>query len=291
MSLTTNALYELPIEHLCKAIYLLDRADELGQEVVPLKRKLEAYFAMIPEIKGIKSYSNYRYYPNGLCEATTGSMAIVLTSWQSLTIPLEETEEAVLMRSIEKEKHAKPKKKKPHEVWFKALDEICSFWGYQLMHHMNIKCKPKKELKNQKPFTETMQLLQQYENLPLETQTILYTENQALLAETKKIRFELFQGKQTGFVLLERDLQQLVHLAEACLENLPMLMIRMDQFIDRIKITPEHCPFQFAEPNRHWNSNNEGITERQKMDRVDEWLQSIQDPNALSVLKKINLIA
>ena len=83
-----NKFYDVPLEYLFEAIFLLEQTDELDSLIDQLKDKMAFYFNDIADVEGIKRYESIRYYPNGCCQ--WNQKMIILPQWQRSASPKKE---------------------------------------------------------------------------------------------------------------------------------------------------------------------------------------------------------
>lgn len=138
--------YEQPIEHLFKAIYILQAVDELQVDTQRLVQKLHTRFKRIPEEKGKRHYSRITYHSNGLCEWQENQ--IILPGWQSTYIPEEpekvdpeeEMEQRIKKLQKEKKRAERVHTYSPHT----GLRTNYPLWHAQLCEYLGKRYKPNK---------------------------------------------------------------------------------------------------------------------------------------------------
>jgi hypothetical protein len=283
--LDTPTLYRLPIEHLFKSIYILDLADELVRESDLLKQRMEDYFDQVKDKNGFKTYGNIRYYPNGLCES--GTLVIVLSPWQSKSIPVEITQEQLLQSKVEKEA-AKSKKPRTQKTCYKALDRINRFWCFQAKEFAKVPYSVG-SLRLKKPFEETYALYKELKKLSTDTKTVLQEELTALQMSADQIVSVLFANQRRGSFLMDENTEHLLKLAKLSPNNTDETYFAMKKYVQSIVVTEELRYFRNHAYHKFdgYGSAYHGAL----MDELHVWLQSVDNPAALRVLKKLNIIA
>jgi hypothetical protein len=138
---------EFPIEHLFKSITMMEPITELDTETNRLKKKLHKYFMKATkEAKGERTYQSLTYYPNGICNWTSGwhsggDECILLEGFTTEYLPPEP--EPIVPEVVEETTDATLKAKKPSKARRYPIENVLRehypIWYMQIKEHMKRK--------------------------------------------------------------------------------------------------------------------------------------------------------
>jgi len=154
-------LVELPIEHACKTIHILQSISEFDDITVMLKERLVELFKDVPYLKGKKSYKHYEYLPSGVCDYRWGGCQIVLKPY--LTPEELKLAQGGVGQIVET-------KEKKFAQSYSLLGNINSLWLLQLKAHL------KRNLTSSMPkiaFFDAIEKYQMFKDLSVEEQKVL----------------------------------------------------------------------------------------------------------------------
>jgi hypothetical protein len=264
---------------LFKSIQLLHDEMDLQHEVAMLEKKLEICFDEVVDKGGFKKCWDIAYYPNGLCE--NNEFAIALSPWSSHSIPIEGPKVI--------KKKSKPKMVK---TCYKALEAINPMWYFQLKEYAKSSYTGNEKWKDILPYEKTYQTYQELNSMPADTKAILQAEMRILRIEADSILSLLFNSFQTIHLLTEEELEGLYKIARLTPDDAVRTQTEMQEYLDGISCTNKHFPLKLRDFNDfpHENYSYSAYYEAMSDDFL-AWLQSITNPNARNVLKKLNIIA
>ena len=175
----TNTEYFTPIEHLFKAIYILQNVVECQEECELLCTKLHEAFMQIPEQEGVRVFANsLTYYPTGLCSwaGLRSPVAVLLPTWETEYVPPEPVRATPEEPKPSKKGKGKPRSIETHAM--NALRLIYPLWWIQLKERAGKKYDVPASLPDGiRNFAKYTAQYEKYEHLPIEAKFILAEDN------------------------------------------------------------------------------------------------------------------